>query len=90
MYEIEFDEEAYKEWEALPTSAKEQFKKKLITLKSNPIIAKNRLSSPYVGYYKVKIKNYRLVYKIENDKLIIFVIIVGKRDTVYKKGKKRI
>ncbi len=90
MYEIEFDKEAYKEWQSLPKTAKEQFKKKLMMLKSNPIIPKNRLRSPYNGYYKVKIKNYRLVYKVEDSKLVIFIIIVGRRDIIYKKGQRRI
>lgn len=90
MYEIEFDKEAYKEWENLPKTTQEQFKKKLITLKQNPNVPKNRLRSPYIGYYKVKIKNYRLIYKIEDNRMIIFVIIIAKRNDVYKKGKKRL
>lgn len=37
----------------------------------------------------LRIGNYRVVYTIQNKKLTVLVLIVGRRDKVYKEAKKR-
>ena len=91
-YKLAFKQSALKEWEALDGTIRSQFKKVLI----------RRLESPHVesaslrgmpNCYKIKLKalGYRLVYEVQNQRLIVLVVAVGKRDknAVYKAAEQR-
>lgn len=80
-YKLEFDPLALKEWDKLGSTIKEQFKKKLAKLLENPKIPKNKLIG-YNDIYKIKLRQsgFRLAYKVIDDKLIVYVVAVGKRD----------
>jgi len=49
------------------------------------------LKGPLKGYWKLRVGQYRFVYEIEKEKIIVYVIIVGfRRDKeVYKAAIKR-
>ena len=91
-YELEFLESALKEWKALNANTREQFRKKLTERCENPHVpsAKLRGSS---DRYKIKLRSagYRLVYTVEDDRLVVLVIAIGRRDRseVYEKAKRR-
>jgi mRNA interferase RelE/StbE len=36
-------------------------------------------------YYRIRLGNYRIIYSIEDDKLIIIVIKIGHRKDIYCK-----
>jgi mRNA interferase RelE/StbE len=80
-YKLEFDKRALKEWHSLDNSIKYQFKKKLQECLKNPNIVANKLNR-FDNLYKIKLRSigYRLVYEVVNDKLVIIVIAIGKRD----------
>jgi len=80
-YELFFHPKALKEWKKLDKSIKEQFKKKLKERLQNPKIEKDKLSG-FNDVYKIKLRNigYRLAYKVDDDKIIIIVLSVGKRE----------
>ena len=86
-YKLEFLKSAQKEWDKLDSNNKDQFKKKLIKRLIKPDIQKDRLGDMR-NCYKIKLRTsgYRLVYEIIEDKLVVKVIAVGKRDKerVYK------
>ena len=92
IYKLAFLPSAMKEFKQLDNSVREQFKKKLSELLDNPNIPANRLSG-FQNHYKVKLKasGYRLVYEVEDDKVRVLVIAVGKRDKgmIYSKARKR-
>lgn len=81
-YSLEFDERAFKEWQKLGASIRSQFKKKLEKVLENPHIENNRLHGDLNGCYKIKLRSsgYRLVYKVEDETVVVFVLAVGKRD----------
>lgn len=91
-YELEFLESALKEWKALDANTREQFRKKLRERCENPHVpsAKLRGSS---DRYKIKLRSagYRLVYTVEDNRLVVLVIAIGRRDRseVYEKAKRR-
>lgn len=92
-YELEFDPRALKEWKKLSPPLKEQLKKKLLRILDQPIIEANKLRA-LPNCYKIKLRSsgYRLVYQIQNDRLIVLVIAIGKRENLqtYKQAQKRI
>ncbi|MCT4709178.1 type II toxin-antitoxin system RelE/ParE family toxin [Enterobacteriaceae bacterium H11S18] len=92
-YEIDFYEDAFEEWRKLDASVREQLKKKLAKLKEDPHRPGNLLRG-LDGCYKIKLRaaGVRLVYKVEDDELIILVVAVGKRDknAVYDSTRERL
>lgn len=94
-YSLEFKKDALKEWKKLDSSIREQFKKKLAKIISNPHIPAVRLSGFGISEcYKIKLKQsgYRLVYEVMDKKLVVTVVGVGKRENskVYSTAMQRI
>jgi mRNA interferase RelE/StbE len=93
IYELEFKETALKEWRKLDGSIREQFKKKLAERLENPRVEASKLSG-MPDCYKIKLKSlgYRLVYKVEDLRLVVIVIAVGKREgsVVYRSAADRL
>ncbi|MCD9501546.1 type II toxin-antitoxin system RelE family toxin [Photobacterium phosphoreum] len=92
-YKLDFKKSAYKEWNKLGATLREQFKKKLLERLDNPHVPASKLSGAD-NLYKIKLQQsgYRLVYKVEDDVIIVTVLAVGKRERsdVYKKAMHRI
>ncbi|MEZ4720311.1 MAG: type II toxin-antitoxin system RelE/ParE family toxin [Flavobacteriales bacterium] len=80
-YKLKFLPSAKKEWDKLDNSIKKQFKNKLEKCLEDPCIEANRLTG-FECAYKINLRSvgYRLVYEVDNQEIIIFVIAVGKRE----------
>ena len=86
-YELEFEEEAKKEWDKLDNTVRTQFKKKLTSILEEPHIPASALYS-MPQCYKIKLRSigYRLVYQVDDNKVVVTVITVGRRDSkIYEK-----
>lgn len=97
MYAIEFHEDVSKDLKELGNSTTALVFKKLLKIAQNPLIGDdlgNKANNNLAGLRKVYVDNkrVRIVYKIIEDKIEVFVIAVGKRDgmEVYKKAANRI
>jgi mRNA interferase RelE/StbE len=92
-FSLEFHALAFKEWQKLDNSVKDQFKKHLEKRLLNPRVASAKLHGDLDNFYKIKLRSigYRLVYEVIDHKLVILVIAVGKRnqEEVYKKASSR-
>lgn len=91
-YELEFLESALAEWQRLDGSLKAQFKKKLAEHLLDPRVPSARLHG-HPERCKIKLRSigYRLVYEVQDQRLIVLVVAVGKRDknAVYKSAETR-
>ena len=92
-YRLEFKTSAQKEWQKLDSPIREQFKKKLTERLAQPRIESARLAA-MPDCYKIKLRKagYRLVYRVDDDRIVVFVIAVGKRERseAYKAATKRL
>jgi mRNA interferase RelE/StbE len=92
-YRLEFKESALKEWHKLDSSIREQFKKRLAERLEIPRVESARLSG-MPDCYKIKLRSagYRLVYQVYDDRVVVVVIAVGKRehDLVFRLAKERV
>ena len=92
-YSLDFKKSALKEWKKLGSTLQEQFKKKLKERLENPHVPAAKLSGAD-NIYKIKLRQsgYRLVYKVEDDVIIVTVLAIGKRERseVYRKALTRI
>lgn len=81
-YAIEFDDRALREWDDLDGSVRKNSRKKLEKLVLNPHCSGNELHGDLAGFYKIKLRQdgYRLVYQVIEQRIVIFVIAIGRRD----------
>ncbi len=92
-YELEFLEDALKEWKKLDPSVRNQFSRKLSERLTNPRVPSARLSGMR-DCYKIKLRKlgYRLVYQVIDDQIVVLVVAVGRRERneVYKAAGDRV
>ena len=81
-YELYFHPLALKEWNKLAKGLQDQFKKLLKRRLENPHVISAILRGNLKDCYKIKLRQsgYRLVYQVNDNKLIVTVIAVGKRN----------
>ncbi|MDH4874624.1 type II toxin-antitoxin system RelE/ParE family toxin [Pseudomonas sp. BN515] len=92
-YELEFLPSALKEWRKLGDTVRDQFKKKLKERLQRPRIQGDALHGmPDCFKIKLRTAGYRLVYRVEDQRITVVVIGVGKREggAVYDKAKGRL
>ena len=91
-YKLLFHVDAQKEWRKLGATVRAQISKKLKQRQENPRVKAAKLSG-HADRYKIKLRKsgYRLVYEVVDDRLVILVIAVGKRNraAVYEKAAER-
>jgi mRNA interferase RelE/StbE len=91
-FKLEFLPSATKEWEKLGATVKEQLKKKLRERLESPRIPSAALHG-MPNCYKIKLRQsgYRLVYHVEDQRVTVVVVAVGKRDRseAYESAKRR-
>ena len=80
-YELEFNSNALQEWHKLDSTISSQFKKVLTKRLLNPHNPSSKLRGDLKNAYKIKLRSsgYRLVYIVEEQKLIVLVLAVGKK-----------
>lgn len=92
-YNLEFKESALKEWKKLDGGIRKQFKKNLAERLERPRVESARLSG-MPDCYKIKLKNagYRLVYQVDDNRIVVIVVTVGKRENlaVYRVAGERV
>ncbi len=66
----------------LDSVAKKRLGKKLEKLKDNPFKYAKKLIDPKLGQYRFRIGNYRIIFDIEEEDIII--LRVGHRSEIYK------
>lgn len=92
-YRLTFLRDAKKEWDRLGANIRTQFEKKLREHLANPRVPPAKLSG-LPDCYKIKLKaaGYRLVYRVYDDRVVVQVVAIGRRDRnlVYKTAAGRV
>lgn len=88
-FKLEFLEESLQEWKRLDKTVREQFKNKLAERLIEPRIPSAKLYG-HPDRYKIKLRaiGYRLVYEVQDARVVVVVVAVGKRDrsSVYQRA----
>jgi mRNA interferase RelE/StbE len=83
-YELTFLPRAQKQWRKLDSVTRSQFQAKLRERLEQPRVPKDALHfRPH--HYKIKLhdKGYRLIYLVDDNRIIVVVMAVGRRDSIY-------
>jgi len=83
-YCVELTRRAEKAFLALPKRDRRLIGRRLLALADNPRPrGAKALAGPLVGHYRLRVGDYRIVYTIEDDRLLVIVVRVGPRHSVY-------
>jgi len=83
-YAIEFTRSARKEFNKLPAGAGKRIGRALIKLRDDPHKGSVR---PMIGSrnWRLRVGDYRVIYDIQDNTLVILMLKVGHRKDVYKR-----
>jgi len=83
-YAVEIEPEAWEKIMALPERTQERIFAAIEALEANPRPGGTKaLKGKWHGYLRVRVGNYRVVYAIEDNRLVVIVVTVGDRKDVY-------
>ena len=82
MFEVRVEENAEKFLKKLDETTKKRIIKKLKDLETNPELGKP-LTANLAGLWSLRIGDYRAIYQIRNNELIILVLQIGHRKNIY-------
>lgn len=82
MYDVVVGKSVLKQLEKIPLPDYKKIKSALINLASNPR-PRGYLKLKGRDGYRVRVGNYRIIYQIQDAKLIVFVITIAHRKDVY-------
>ncbi len=79
---------AEKDIQALPASVIERVRCGLERLAENPRLGKP-LHGELVPFWSYRVGDYRAVYEIRNEELIVLVVMLGHRREIYERARRK-
>lgn len=83
MYEVRIYKKAEREIKKISKRYKEAILNALYEIKENPLVGKP-LSRELTGRFSYKVGIYRIIYKINKNDKIVYVLTAGHRSAVYR------
>lgn len=86
-YKVEFVKSAQKEFDRLAANLQVKTTEALNLLAQNPFseLLKVKKLKGAVSLYRIRLGDYRVVYEIRNEQLIVLIIKIGHRREVYRR-----
>jgi mRNA interferase RelE/StbE len=83
-HRVEFKPSAAESFRSLDRSIQRRFSAKLESLKQNPRPPNARKLQGENDLYRIRTGDYRLIYQVQDQILLILVLAVGNRKDIYR------
>jgi len=85
-FEVKYASEVIKkDIPKLPKSVKNLIKKAIETrIAIEPIAYGKPLQHSWMGHRRVRVSDYRIIYRVDNDKKLVYIVAIKHRKDVYK------
>ena len=83
-YRIEFKPSAAKEFSQLPKNVQKRITAKVNTLTDNPRPRGVEKLEGRANRYRIRVEDYRVIYEIHDEVLLVLVVRIGHRREVYR------
>lgn len=85
MYKIVFTKNAYKSFRRIPKNVVDRIRKKLDQIAKDPYTKRSNVTKLQNRQgYRLRVGDWRVIYDIRTDELIILVLKVGSRGEIYR------
>jgi len=82
MYKVVFTQRALKDWKTLDKEVQNRIAKKLRECAKDPFKHARKLIHPKIGTYRFRIGDYRVVFDVDGENIV--VLRIGHRKNIYK------
>ncbi|MGD0664274.1 MAG: type II toxin-antitoxin system RelE/ParE family toxin [Rhabdochlamydiaceae bacterium] len=84
-YKVEFSKTAEKQLESIPKSDVKRIIKKTEKLATDPFPSGHEsIKGSQIDAYRIRQGDYRILYTVHNEKLIVLVVKIGHRREIYR------
>jgi mRNA interferase RelE/StbE len=85
MWRVEFTEKAQKQFDKLDRQTQSDIVRFLSRLEqqSDPSVFGKALVGEFSGLWRYRVGKYRLICDIQHQRLIVEILMLGKRDSIY-------
>ena len=83
-YNVGIKASAIKNLEKLPIEIQNKLRSIISSFEINPRPVGVKKLKTYSNLWRVRMGDYRIIYHIRDDKLIVLVVAVGARENIYK------
>ena len=83
-YAVVIDQAAQKSMRRLPRDLQERLGRAILVLETNPRPNNSRQLEGFRNTYRLRVGDWRIIYTVEDDRLVITVIRVGSRGDIYR------
>jgi mRNA interferase RelE/StbE len=85
FYTIKFDRRVKKDFKSIQAQDIKRIKSAILELSNDPRPnGCTKLKGDKRNYYRIRLGNYRVVYSVEDEILLVLVVTVGHRKEIYK------
>ncbi|MGO9277046.1 MAG: type II toxin-antitoxin system RelE family toxin [Streptosporangiaceae bacterium] len=85
LYEIELTARARKQYEALDRPVRDRIRSALASLAEDPDSAKVKALTGHDDLLRIRVGAWRVIYRVDRGRVLIIVIEIGHRSTVYRR-----
>ncbi len=88
MYKLKFLGKALEDLKRIDRAHQKIIKAKLLILAKNPAVLKNnikKIGGAEDNLYRLKTGSYRVIFRREEDQLVIIIVRIGHRKEIYLK-----
>ena len=90
VFEVVFNDASKKDWEKLDHSVQVRISKSIDKLTTHPVEFGKALTGKLAGLFRLRVGDFRIVYKVIYSKKTVEVMVVCHRSEVYKLAERRI
>ena len=83
-YQIELTRAARDALHSLPTKVQKQIDRHILALAKNPYPRASKKLRGEEGLHRVRVGDYRILYIVEAERLVIVIVTIGHRRDVYR------
>ena len=84
IYKVQLTSAARRSLDSLPRSILKRIHRKISGLRENPRPQDAKKLRCEEGFLRVRVGDYRIIYGIEEDQLVVLVVRIGHRRDVYR------
>lgn len=81
---VEFDNRAIRDLDGLPSKVRSRILDALDRLAADPFQASNVKALAGAPVFRLRVGDYRVVYMLRRERLVVFVVRVGHRREIYR------
>ena len=88
-YRVELTSKARRELAALPRDAQERIDARILALSEEPRPPGSKKLEGEDDLYRIRVGDYRIVYRVDDKVLVVLVVRIGHRREVYRTRRRR-